>query len=521
MSNYNVETFTISETNQLFFVSDLHFFHKKIIEFTGRPTTLENLNNWIIQQCNSVIPNKHSTVLHLGDMFFSCTNEQAVEILSQLNGDWWFVLGNHDNPSKLETVINTVNKLKGTNHRCLGWYHKLLVKQEPKVKGEKWYKKLLILCHFPIEDWDSKHYGSAMIHGHCLDMATEVLTKDGWKFRKDLSASDQVASYNSVLKQMQYESIDEFVDLNYTGEVYHFKSKNVSQRTTNLHTMVGLTRAGAYIKKSAEEVYKLSEFKFITSACLSDNPGLTISDNLIRLYIAIAADGSLENTDLIRFRFKRQDKIEFIKKLLTDLNIEFRQYLRKDNVVTLNFTLPSELKDWCIKGLDKKLLNCNKDQFEIILDTYLHTDGTDYNSYKAIYTSKKSECDIISHLATVHGYTCTTTIREANENSSESYTLYLKDQQTSVMSRLKNQTVVENVIQEPFWCLKTKYQNFFIRRDGKVSLTGNCHGGGSDHDGKGLSKIPNRFDVGIDNSHTFTPFSFEDVKRILRKTRDV
>lgn len=166
MSNYNVETFTISETNQLFFVSDLHFFHKKIIEFTGRPTTLENLNNWIIQQCNSVIPNKHSTVLHLGDMFFGCTNEQAVEILSQLNGDWWFILGNHDNPSKLETVINTVNKIKGTNHRCLGWYHKLLVKQEPKVKGEKWYKKLLILCHFPIEDWDSKHYGSAMIHGH-------------------------------------------------------------------------------------------------------------------------------------------------------------------------------------------------------------------------------------------------------------------------------------------------------------------------------------------------------------------
>jgi hypothetical protein len=131
-----------------------------------------------------------------------------------------------DDASKLETVINTVNKLKGTNHRCLGWYHKLLVKQEPKVKGEKWYKKLMILCHFPIEDWDSKHHGSAMIHGHCLDMATEVLTKDGWKFRKDLSASDQVASYNSVLKQMQYESIDKFVDLNYTGEVYHFKSKN-------------------------------------------------------------------------------------------------------------------------------------------------------------------------------------------------------------------------------------------------------------------------------------------------------
>ena len=166
LSNYNVETFIVSETNQLFFVSDLHFFHKKIVDFTGRPTTFENLTSWIITQCNNKIPVSGSTVIHTGDMFFSCTNDQAVEVLSQLNGDWWFILGNHDNEGKLKTVIETVNKLKGTNHRILGWYHRLLVKVPPQVKNEKWNKRLLILCHFPIEDWDSKHYGSAMVHGH-------------------------------------------------------------------------------------------------------------------------------------------------------------------------------------------------------------------------------------------------------------------------------------------------------------------------------------------------------------------
>lgn len=165
MSN-SVDTFVIEEGKELIFTSDLHFFHKKIIEFTGRPTTFENLSDWIITQCNSKIPETGSTTIHMGDMFFSCTNEQAVEVLSKLNGDWWFVLGNHDNPGKLETIVNTVNLLKGTNHRVLGWYHKLLVKKAPKQKNEKWYKKTLILCHFPIEDWDSKHYGSAMIHGH-------------------------------------------------------------------------------------------------------------------------------------------------------------------------------------------------------------------------------------------------------------------------------------------------------------------------------------------------------------------
>ena len=164
--NYAVETFTISETNQLFFVSDLHFFHKRIVEFTGRPTTFEELTPWIIQQCNSVIPEEHATVVHLGDMFFGCTTDEAAAVLKQLNGDWWFILGNHDNPAKLQEIINKVNASTGSKHRVLGWYYRLLVKTPPKVNGEKWSKKLLILCHFPIEEWDGMAYGSYMIHGH-------------------------------------------------------------------------------------------------------------------------------------------------------------------------------------------------------------------------------------------------------------------------------------------------------------------------------------------------------------------
>lgn len=166
MTNYDVEVFTRSPTNELYFVSDLHFFHKRIIEFTGRPTTFENLTSWIINQCNSVIPAKHSTVVHLGDMFFGCTTAEAAAVLEQMHGDWWFVLGNHDNPAKLQEIINLVNAKLKTNHRILGWYHRLLVKTPPKQTGLKWSKKLLILCHFPIEEWDGMSHGAYMIHGH-------------------------------------------------------------------------------------------------------------------------------------------------------------------------------------------------------------------------------------------------------------------------------------------------------------------------------------------------------------------
>ena len=164
------EKFEVSNENQLYFTSDLHYFHKRIVEFTERATTFENLSEWITTQCNSVIPkatkNKKVTTIHLGDFAFSCTNQELEKVILSLNGDWWFVLGNHDNADKLLSVINKINAEKGTNHRVLGWYYRLLVSQKRISNNEKKSKKLLVLCHFPIEDWDSKHYGSAMIHGH-------------------------------------------------------------------------------------------------------------------------------------------------------------------------------------------------------------------------------------------------------------------------------------------------------------------------------------------------------------------
>ena len=104
---------------------------------------------------------------------FSCTNEEAVNILSQLNGDWWFVLGNHDLTGKLETVINTVNQMKGTSHRLLGWYYRLNIVEKSDVKDKKDFKKLVILCHFPIESWDSMGRGSYHCYGHMHSMTID------------------------------------------------------------------------------------------------------------------------------------------------------------------------------------------------------------------------------------------------------------------------------------------------------------------------------------------------------------
>ena len=173
------ERLEITSSSPLFFTSDLHYFHKRICDFTERKkyTNTEQHNQWLIQQLNKTIPVTSDTVkpvtLHLGDMFFSCTNEEAINVLSQLNGDWWFVLGNHDSTGKLETVINTVNQMKGTNHRLLGWYYRLNIVEKSDIKDKKDFKKLVILCHFPIESWDSMGRGSLLLYGHMHSMTID------------------------------------------------------------------------------------------------------------------------------------------------------------------------------------------------------------------------------------------------------------------------------------------------------------------------------------------------------------
>lgn len=165
MSIFNPISLEIKNEDSVLFTSDAHFFHKRIVEFTNRPTTIEQHDSWLISQFNKKAK-KESIVFHLGDMFFKSTNEEAVEILRQLNGTWYFILGNHCNPSKLETVINTCNKLYNTNHQLIGWYTTLTTKKLIS-KDKPLKRKTYVLCHFPISDWANIQRGHRHLHGHC------------------------------------------------------------------------------------------------------------------------------------------------------------------------------------------------------------------------------------------------------------------------------------------------------------------------------------------------------------------
>ena len=139
--------------------SDLHFFHSNIIKHCQRPTTPELHNDWLVEQLNSFI-GKDDTVYHLGDFAYGKYKiDELRKIMWRLNGNWLFILGNHDKENQLK------ESCKGTNHKVLGHYHTMRHKD-----------KSVIMFHFPIENWWNSFRGSIHLHGHTHNNSPRHIT---------------------------------------------------------------------------------------------------------------------------------------------------------------------------------------------------------------------------------------------------------------------------------------------------------------------------------------------------------
>lgn len=140
-------------SNNVWFTSDNHYFHKNIIKYCNRPWTFEEQTEQLISRWNSRV-GEYDDVYHLGDFAFASRKQydQVIEIIKRLNGNIHFIRGNHCDAELWEMI-------ERTNLPHVVWikdYAKI------RVQGQK-----VILSHYPFATWDSAHHGSWHLFGHC------------------------------------------------------------------------------------------------------------------------------------------------------------------------------------------------------------------------------------------------------------------------------------------------------------------------------------------------------------------
>ena len=87
--------YTEEQAQKFYFTSDTHFNHENIIKYCKRPfSSIEEHDEALIKNWNDVVP-EDGIVFHLGDVGFGDT-DRINEILNQLNGKIYLVIGNHD-----------------------------------------------------------------------------------------------------------------------------------------------------------------------------------------------------------------------------------------------------------------------------------------------------------------------------------------------------------------------------------------------------------------------------------------
>lgn len=439
---------------KVFIISDTHFAHTRIIQYENRPfNSVKEMDKEIIKRWNEKVTN-NDIVFHLGDFCFG-NKEMVSALVSELNGKKILVMGNHDRGHNIKYYLDC-----GFDE----------VYNYPIL-----YKEFFIFSHEPITYLKAPFTN---LYGHCIDEQTEILTRDGWKKHNEIKETDIVLNLNLQKNIIEENKINKIIHNNFTGNVYTFKTSQIDMRVTDKHRMLYVDYKKRYKIITADKLHHIKTKRFVLAG-QSNNKGVNLSDDMLRLLVWITADGHKDNTSLIRFRLHKERKIKELENLLLKLNISFRKYEQKIGY-TINFTLPKELVNYTLKPLDNKLLNVNKHQCDIIIETYSKTDGHKYSDNCInIYTSKKEEADLIQKICILNNKSCTINVRKnqgfklASNKEKISYELHITNRNT--IMTFNNVSNVESVNNEYFWCVNTDNGTIIIRRNGKVCIIGNCH----------------------------------------------
>ena len=342
--------------------------------------------------------------------------------------------------------------------------------------------------HYPRKGGGGKHHAKGIvtrfrmniIYGHCFDEETEILTERGWKHYDDLREEDEVMTMNKETKDLEYNKINSFHEYDNYKELYHIKGQNVDLKVTDKHGLIGYKGKYNKIDLFTADEFTDKAVRRIPNCGVHKSEGLDLDDQFLRLAVWIAADGSFENSSLVRFHLKKERKISRLTDLLEDLGIYYSHNMSNTNNHRINISMPYELDkyfDINNKYLPSEIAKCNKEQTKLLIEEYSHTDGskTGPNSVQ-ISTSKKEEAELLQTLFVTQGFRTNLIKRkkkEENNNWKDAYCLSINTKH--IYSELKHKNISKVDYEGKVWCVNVNNGTLMVRRNGKVSITQNTH----------------------------------------------
>lgn len=171
----------------IYYISDLHLGHRRVIEMDSRPfETIEQMDETIVARWNERVTEEDDVYI-VGD--FAYHNAYTASwYLRRLRGRKHLITGNHD--------YNTLQDEKTLE--CFVSVEKML----RITDGDR----TVLLCHYPVAEWNGKRCGGYHVYGHLHVRRDEVF--------EFMSRFDRALNAGCMLNGYRPATLDELIENN-------------------------------------------------------------------------------------------------------------------------------------------------------------------------------------------------------------------------------------------------------------------------------------------------------------------
>ena len=333
----------------------------------------------------------------------------------------------------------------------------------------------------------------------CVDSETEYLSPTGWRKMNDYDGG-MVAQYWPETGRAEFTQPKEYVKLPCDDMVRVKTTYGVDQLLSPEHRVLvkDCFNGSRFEVLSAEELLRRHNNQHIGGERAARNGrsiafkssavpvtfsttggnGLALSDNQIRLQVAVIADGHFPNhTTWVVVRLKRERKIQRLHSLLLACDVDFNTRYEESTGFTV-FTFNAPLR---IKEFTPDWFTATGEQLSVVADEVMHWDGSFGVGKRGdrFSTTSKASADFVQYVFSATGRTARILEDDRPYKTGKCYSVQVRKDGAplmlkSVSNGVSNATVWREKSTDGFkYCFMVPSTFLVFRRNGCVFASGN------------------------------------------------
>lgn len=307
-----------------------------------------------------------------------------------------------------------------------------------------------------------------IVEGECFDKEAKILTNNGWLFFNELNFNTLVASVDPM-KNIIFVKPNSIIKKKYNGNLIEYSNLrgNFTSRTTENHNIV-FEKENELFKIKAKDV-KSNQLNVPRNGYFNGE-GIDMSDDMIKLYVAISADFTIRKEGDIYGCFKKERKYLRIKDILEKLKI--RHSIKKDSRDYWSIFINRKQNLNPFKLFPNEWIGqLSRNQIELILNEIIFWDGNSVNNRTMTEFNSKElhNIEFIQTLCHLNGM-MSTIVRRENKFGKWYKATILRKRHSTITKKNKKEIPYNDYV----FCVSVDSGMILVKQDENITISGNC-----------------------------------------------